>query len=134
QISLYFDPYVDINLYTVGQPQPRMTQYYFAGDLLLAKKDSNGKTWYHSDELGSIRALTDASGALVARFEYTAFGEALGAVDPASASDRRFAGHRIDSDNDLIDMGARYYAPSIGRFISPDPLTSETSRPMAANR
>ncbi len=133
QVSLYFAPYVDID-YTVGQPDQRSTQFYFVGDLLLAKKDASGRTWYHADETGSIRATTNAAGARVARFDYTPFGQPLGTTPVANAQDRRFAGHRIDPDNDLIYMGARYYSPSIGKFISPDPIIPGTFQPMAANR
>jgi RHS repeat-associated protein len=133
QVSLYFDPFVDMD-YTVGQPELRTTQFYFAGNLLLAKKDASGKTWYHSDEIGSVRATTGTAGALAARFDYTPFGRVLGSTNAASARDRRYAGHRIDPDNDLIYMGARYYAPSIGKFISPDPVIPTTFMPMAMNR
>lgn len=31
-------------------------------------------------------------------------------------------------------MGARHYAPSLGDFISPDPVIPDTFRPLAANR
>lgn len=133
QVSLYFDPYIGID-YTAGQPGLRATQFYFAGDLLLAKKDASGKTWYHLDELGSTRAATDASGTVTGRFDYAPFGGPLGPATAASSPDRRFAGHRTDPGNDLIDMGARYYAPSIGKFISPDPVIPDTTQPIAANR
>jgi len=45
-----------------------------------------------------------------------------------------FAGHRYDSSTGLIYMGARYYDPKLGRFISPDPTVPEPGNPQSLNR
>jgi RHS repeat-associated protein len=40
-----------------------------------------------------------------------------------SREDLKYTGHWDDAEVGLIYMGARYYSPQLGRFISPDPLT-----------
>jgi RHS repeat-associated protein len=37
----------------------------------------------------------------------------------------RFSGKRTDSDTGLIDFGKRFYVPSLGRWLTPDPLELE---------
>jgi len=49
-------------------------------------------------------------------------------------TDFGFAGHRYDSSTGLIYMGARYYDPVLGRFISPDPTVPEPGNPQSLNR
>ena len=59
---------------------------------------------------------TDAAGAVIHNQRYTAFGSTR---NPAIALDR-YLGRELDVETGLLHLGARYYAPSLGRFISPD--------------
>jgi RHS repeat-associated protein len=45
-----------------------------------------------------------------------------------------YTGHLVDEDTDLIYMQARYYDPSMGRFMSVDPLAPSPGRLWALNR
>lgn len=49
-------------------------------------------------------------------------------------TDRGFTGHKHDDELGLIYMNGRYYVPSIGRFVSPDPLVPEPTNPQGFNR
>ncbi len=49
-------------------------------------------------------------------------------------TDFGFAGQRYDSSTGLIYMGARYYDPYLGRFISPDSLVQQRNDPQSYNR
>ncbi|MFW6063564.1 MAG: RHS repeat-associated core domain-containing protein, partial [Chloroflexota bacterium] len=49
-------------------------------------------------------------------------------------TDRGFTGHRHSDEVDLIYMNARYYAPGIGRFVSPDTLVPDPAQPQSFNR
>ena len=51
--------------------------------------------------------------------------------DPGT--DRLFTGQRLDSTG-LYYYGARYYDPTIGRFISPDTVVPDPMKPQAFNR
>lgn len=132
-VTLYLNPFVDLQ-YVAGQPGADRTQYYYAGDILLAKKIPNGKkVWFHSDRLGSTRLTTDENGNPIDHYDYKPYGAPLGNTTPPTNSDDRFTGHRSDPDNDLIYMGARYYTPQLGRFISPDPIIPSAYQPRATN-
>ena len=74
--------------------------------------------YYHVDALGSVRAVTDASGAVVRRHDYLPFGEENGV--PGSDA-RRFTGKERDGETGLDYFGARYYASQMGRFTTVDP-------------
>jgi RHS repeat-associated protein len=109
-----------------------LTRYYYAGPLLVARRDNSGVSWYHQDHLGSVRALTNTSGARVASYEYSAFGVPV--ASSASVSNTRgFTGHTAD-DTGLVYMGARYFDPALGRFLSADSLVPSSHSPQALNR
>jgi RHS repeat-associated protein len=76
-------------------------------------------TYYYTDPQGTILAETDAAGNLTATMDYRSFGlQALG----AQASGPGYTDHVADEDVALIYMQQRYYDPSVGRFLSADPL------------
>ena len=109
-----------------------LAKYYYAGPLLVAKVAGGTRTWYHMDRLGSIRLLTDDSGAEVKDYGYTAFG-AQSATGTA-ANERGFTGHTQDDSTGLTYMGARYQDPVLGRFISPDTIVPNLDDPQEFNR
>ncbi len=117
----------------VEQVNGALIQYYYAGPVLVAKKDAAGtKTWYHADRLGSIRLMTDASGHEVKDYDYQPFGETQ-ASSGAMRNERGFTGHITDSETDLIYMVARYYDPQLGRFLSADSVVSDWGNPQDLN-
>ncbi len=86
--------------------------------------------YYHPDGLGSIAALTDATGAVVERYEYDAFGTPqLIWPTPASLTQLSsvgnrffFTGREYDQETGLYHYRARTYSPKLGRFLQRDPL------------
>jgi RHS repeat-associated protein len=93
-------------------------------------------TYYTTDAVGSVRMVTDASGGVLARYDYLPFGDLCGAAcGPAAATDRRqFAGKEKDGETGLDYSGARYYASGAGRFTSPDPITGNELRLVSPQR
>ncbi len=79
-------------------------------------------TYYHLDALGSVRALSDQSGAIVQRHDYGAFGEDTA---PLGGDPRRFTGKELDPESAWMYFGARYYRNVVGRFTSVDPFSRE---------
>lgn len=76
--------------------------------------------YHHLDAVGSVRAVTDASAAIVRRHDYFPFGD--GPVDVAAEADPvRFGGKARDRETGLDYFGARYYASRSGRFTTVDP-------------
>jgi RHS repeat-associated protein len=88
-----------------------------------AVKLTNGVASYlHRDHLGSVRAITDASGARVESAVYKPFGEQTEFVTPglAAPESKGWIGERYDADAGLQYLNARYYDPVLGIFLQPD--------------
>jgi RHS repeat-associated protein len=80
-----------------------------------------------SDGLGTTRATVDGAQAITSTLTTEAFGNAV-AQWGSSANPYRFAGawgYRDDGDAGLLRVGARYYDPQVGRFLSRDVVLSE---------
>ncbi|NZA24830.1 hypothetical protein H0E84_00375 [Luteimonas sp. SJ-92] len=77
--------------------------------------------YIHTDALGSVVAVTDASGAVIERREYEPYGAQL---TPAVADGPGYTGHVQDAATGLTYMQQRYYDPLLGVFLSVDPVTA----------
>jgi len=82
-------------------------------------------TYYHTDAIGSVRMITDASGQVLERHDYLPFGQEWTA---ASSEHRLFVSKERDQETGLDYSGARYYSAQSGRFISPDPIAANEVR------
>ncbi|QQR84153.1 DNRLRE domain-containing protein [Candidatus Peregrinibacteria bacterium] len=88
----------------------------------IAQIDANGVIEYvHTDPIGSTLVMTDASGNDIKQMEYAPFGEVMGASGPGDTK-YQFTGQEYDPESELVYMNARYYSPSLGRFIQKDPV------------
>jgi RHS repeat-associated protein len=128
--TLYYGPLAEYSFNT------GLTQFYFAGDLLVARKDPSGNvSYYHADHLGSTRVVTDSSGSAVNGYNYAPFGRKVTWTGPTSpGSDVQFAGEYIDEDSGLVYLGSRYYDPWIARFISADTVIPSVFAPQSLDR
>jgi RHS repeat-associated protein len=77
--------------------------------------------YYHADAVGSVRAITDASGNEIQRYDYLPFGESWPSGAPPVQDPKRFTGQERDTETGLDYFGARYYASQTGRFTTVDP-------------
>jgi RHS repeat-associated protein len=75
-----------------------------------------------TDAVGSVRAAVDPSGQVVATWRYDAFGNLEEASAPGFGLGLGYALGQPDADTGLLRMGHRWYDPSVGRFIEPDPM------------
>jgi RHS repeat-associated protein len=75
---------------------------------------------HHRDHLGSIQAISDATGAEVRRQDHKPFGDQHYAWGSHLES-KGWIGER-EEETELVHLNARYYDPEIGRFIAPDPI------------
>ncbi len=74
------------------------------------------------DMYGSIAAVIDpSSGYLHESYRYSAFGE-MHSSPSTPISPWRFSGKRADDETGLIYFGRRYYDPSLGKWLTQDPL------------
>lgn len=90
-------------------------------------------TYYHTDILGSVRAITNASGAIDTRLDYAPFGESNASL---TGDPKKFLGQERDAETAFDYLGARYYRNVWGRFSSPDPIfsTGAVRNPQLWNR
>jgi len=77
--------------------------------------------FYEADGLGSVTSLTDPTGAVAATYTYDSFGFLTSSTGSAT-NWFRYTARQFDSDTALYYYRARYYDPTIGRFISEDPI------------
>jgi RHS repeat-associated protein len=76
--------------------------------------------YYNADALGSVTSLTNTAGKTISSYVYRAFGSTTateGIFNPF-----RYTAREQDPETDLYYYRARYYDPSIGRFLSEDPI------------
>ncbi|WP_041607605.1 RHS repeat domain-containing protein [Halobacteroides halobius] len=88
----------------------------------VATLDKEGSINYVvSDQLGSTSVITDEEGNEVMRYKYSPFGNLIKSKGNTEDS-YRFTGKEFDGMTGLYYYGARYYDPTIGRFITEDPI------------
>ena len=92
---------------------------------------TKGPFWYHHDGLGSVTDITSASGSSLWWTEYTPFGapRASASTSQAPVNLVRFSGAYLDLASGLDHLRARQYDPSLGRFLSTDPLAGPITDP-----
>lgn len=122
-----------------GEP---LRRYGFGLDLLTLT-DPTGTHTYNHDGIGSVAAVTDASGQPAWTYTYEPFGRArtqTPASPDAPANPMRFTGELHDTETDLYHLRARQYDPATGRFTRTDPVSLPLTQPhisayaYAANR
>ncbi len=100
-----------------------ITHKYIYGQSLLAVATSSGLYCYHFNGIGSTIALTDMSQAVVNSYAYDPFGQILGQQETLPQPFKYVGQYGVMAEpNGLYYMRARYYDPSVGRFISEDPI------------
>ncbi len=88
-------------------------------DEYFQRVDSSGALSYLTDMLGSTLALADSSGALDTTYTYEPFGSVT--VNGADTNPYQFTGRDNDGTG-LYYYHARYYSPTLQRFVSQDPI------------
>jgi len=75
------------------------------------------------DNIGTARGLVDASGAVTDTYELDTFGRSVSSSG-TTPNPYRFgaAWGYITDPSGFLQLGARYYWPEIGRFVSQDPI------------
>ena len=114
-------------------------EVYVRGTNLLAKfskQSGNVKTdyqYYTQNAHGDVVNLTDSTGAITKSYKYDAFGVEQN-IDDADTNVFRYCGEYYDSESGTIYLRARYYDPTIGRFISRDSFAGKQGDPLSLNR
>jgi RHS repeat-associated protein len=88
---------------------------------LHAQGPPSAVEYYHLDALGSVRVVTNQSGAVVSRHDLMPFGEEWQPVTLGREA-LLFTGKERDYDTGLDYFGARYLQTSVARFTTVDPV------------
>ena len=113
-------------------------EVYVRGTNLLAKfskQSGNVKTdyqYYTQNAHGDVVNLTDSTGSITKSYKYDAFGVEQN-IDDADTNAFRYCGEYFDAETGTIYLRARYYNPTIGRFISRDSYAGEINDPLSLN-
>ena len=76
--------------------------------------------------------LTDATGAITKSYTYDAFGVEKN-INDSDTNAFRYCGEYYDAESGTIYLRARYYDPTIGRFISRDSYAGKNEDPLSLN-
>jgi RHS repeat-associated protein len=109
-----------------------MQKYYYAGNTRVAmRRGTSTLYWLFGDHLGSQAITTNSSGEKISEVRYSPWGEDRYYAYTSSTT-YRFTGQRTEFGLGLMYYGARFYDPSLGRFISPDTLIPEQTQGVQA--
>lgn len=93
-----------------------------AGGMPLAVIEGGAVRWVHSDHLGTPQKMTDGTGAIVWDRQQRPYGESS-AFSGSAINPSRFPGqYNSDATSGLYYNWHRYYDPSLGRYITSDPI------------
>ncbi|MGH8045050.1 MAG: RHS repeat-associated core domain-containing protein, partial [Stenotrophomonas sp.] len=111
--------------YLWDQGTGERTQYIqLAGSLVATRKTNAGGAvsvrYQHTDALGSPVAETNEQAGVVQRTAYTPYGASIGAQKDGVG----YTGHVMDGSTGLTYMQQRYMDPTVGVFLSVDPVTA----------
>ncbi len=89
------------------------------------------KQYFGADALGSVRQIYNSSGQIIANKRYDPYGNVL-AQNGVGTSNYGYTGEWMDSTG-LEYLRARYYTPSVGRFVTRDTWEGDYQRPLTLN-
>lgn len=107
---------------------------YIYGNGLEARVINGKASYYVTDVRGSVVAIVDENGNVTHKYQYDEFGKVV-QKEEADYNPFQYVGkYGVMCLNDhLYYMRARHYDPTIGRFLSEDPIWSTNLYPYANN-
>jgi RHS repeat-associated protein len=133
------DTKIDKFVWDYNTPIPRLLddgeyEYIYTNSntpVAQIKKSTNGVTYLHAAENGSVVAAMSNTGAVLGAYTYTAYGDIetpKGSVDLTHALTRfGYAGEWKDPETGLYNLRARWYEPKTGTFLTRDPVEQQTN-------
>ena len=97
---------------------------YAQSDLIdepLSEFRAGTASYYQQDGVGSVSSLSNSAGALANSYTYDSFGRLTGSTGTL-INPYQYTGRDIDGETGLSYFRMRYYDPSVGRFLSEDPI------------
>ncbi len=102
------------------------TRYYGLGERLVAVRSGDKLSWLLGDLQGTPLTAIDSVSQVVQKRRVLPYGDTRGTAPADWPGQRDFHGGTGDPDTGLVQMGARQYDKSTGRFISVDSVIDLT--------
>src|SRR6185369_164291 len=106
--------------------QWQVLHHYTFGVQRFMQSTPSANARFYLWDASSVVAVADGNAALNEVYSYDSFGLPSG---NGGSNSYLFDGEAFDAEASLIYLRARYYDPSIGRFISRDPISGSLSDP-----
>jgi RHS repeat-associated protein len=105
------------------------------GNELLYREDKIGEKagYYTFNGHGDVVKITDASGEELNSYDYDIWGNPT-SMSESMTNPFKYSGEIYDDESGLIYLRARYYDPTIGRFITEDTYEGELNNPLSLNQ
>jgi len=87
----------------------------------LAQFRSGTASYYQQDGLRSVTSLSNLAGALASTYSYDSYGRITSSTGTLT-NQFQYTGREFDSETGIYYYRARYFDPSLGRFLSEDRL------------
>ncbi len=102
-------------------------EYVYGNEIddLVASIQNGTTTYYEKNHLGSIVNVSDSSGSVLTEYKYDVYWKATIVSGTDVGNVRLYTWREFDSETGLYYNRARYYSPSLWRFISRDPIGIE---------
>jgi RHS repeat-associated protein len=104
---------------------------YVYGVTRIAQQGPGGREYFLGDAINSAQQLVNDAGQIGLGRAYEPFGDVLSIAGEIQTA-YGFAGEWADATR-LINLRARYYEPTTGRFVQPDPFEGFPTRPISLN-
>ncbi|MNW39516.1 tRNA3(Ser)-specific nuclease WapA precursor [compost metagenome] len=108
------------------------TSYLYGHSLMMSEDASDNKGYYLSNGHGDVVEICDSAGNILNQYTYNIWGNTLTASENVHNL-FRYSGEYWDKSTNLQYLRARWYDPSIGRFINEDTYEGEITNPLSQN-
>jgi RHS repeat-associated protein/CSLREA domain-containing protein len=106
--------------------------HYVYGNDRIAQMQSGITEYFLTDALTSVRQITNNSGTITYARAYDPYGVVLSTAG-SSQSAYGYSGEYSGTDTTLLYLRARFYRPSLGRFLTKDNWEGDVNSPMSYN-
>jgi RHS repeat-associated protein len=132
-LAFHYGDLSDMPTYATNGEGETTTSYVQGGHGLIEQRSGEMTSYPLRDAHGDVTAIADETGEIASRESYDPWGAQLSGpsieLGYLGAQQRR-----LDPTSGLIQMGARSYSPTLGTFMSEDPVLGQVGLGITSNR